>query len=464
MGIDRTERAGRTAQAGRTARTGEAGQTVGTGLSGSADQSDRADYAETVIVGGGAAGMNCALELKKAGKPYLLLSDYLGGRILNDDDLHMNYGAVFFFGNYDNMLDPEKNIIQPTTDVLPKLTDGFCHPDPDDDARQFAALSGKTLRDAPSLIRYMGFMNKEFLPRYKRFKDNCEVMEVRTALEKDPLINELYHQTADEMIKQRGFGGICDDLISMFAHACTGSRIKTLSALDYLNCVQPLTLKLPSLERVLCIKRFDFDKEGMARRLREGAGRAEFGDAGTVVAVERAVQGGAMATGARWRVTCKDGSVHECENLVMATPIDVTARLLAGIDGLPELEVRNASQLYGYILECEPRPAFERGIVHIFSDETPIIFIARRKAGQYEIFTEVEFEESRRFDRYFKPGWKVLGSKFWPKALFTNPNYVNPNNLAPGLVLAGDCNGLGMEPAAVSGVYAANKILGKTVD
>lgn len=30
--------------------------------------------------------------------------------------------------------------------------------------------------------------------------------------------------------------------------------------------------------------------------------------------------------------------------------------------------------------------------------------------------------------------------------------------------MAGDVNGLGMEPAALSGIYAANKILGKTVD
>jgi hypothetical protein len=30
--------------------------------------------------------------------------------------------------------------------------------------------------------------------------------------------------------------------------------------------------------------------------------------------------------------------------------------------------------------------------------------------------------------------------------------------------MAGDVNGLGMEPACISGIYAANKILGKTVD
>ena len=39
-----------------------------------------------------------------------------------------------------------------------------------------------------------------------------------------------------------------------------------------------------------------------------------------------------------------------------------------------------------------------------------------------------------------------------------------PQNLAPGLIMTGDVNGLGMEPAAISGIYAANKIIGKTID
>ena len=35
---------------------------------------------------------------------------------------------------------------------------------------------------------------------------------------------------------------------------------------------------------------------------------------------------------------------------------------------------------------------------------------------------------------------------------------------SPMPIMAGDHNGLGMEPAAISGIYAANKIMGATVD
>lgn len=83
--------------------------------------------------------------------------------------------------------------------------------------------------------------------------------------------------------------------------------------------------------------------------------------------------------------------------------------------------------------------------------------------GDYEIFTEVDFEEGNKFDDYFEE-WEVIGKKYWEYALYTAAHEALPQNLAPGLIMAGDVNGLGMEPAAISGIYAANKILGKTVD
>ena len=83
--------------------------------------------------------------------------------------------------------------------------------------------------------------------------------------------------------------------------------------------------------------------------------------------------------------------------------------------------------------------------------------------GGHEIFTEGDFEEGNKFDDYFEE-WEVIGKKYWEYALYTAAHEALPQNLAPGLIMAGDVNGLGMEPAAISGIYAANKILGKTAD
>ena len=409
-----------------------------------------ANDVKTIIVGAGAAGMNAALELQKAGEPYLVITDDVGGRIHNDEDLHMNYGAVFFFGSYHHMLDPEKNIIQPTVDVVPSLLQAAGN----DGGKQWAAISLKTLGDLPSLWRYMKWMRTTFLPHYESFKKDCETMQVSAALAKDPFMDKLYHQSAADMIRELNVEPIARDLVSMFAHACTGTPPQKLSALDYLNCVQPLTLKLPSMKLVMCLTRFDFDKAGMTERLGQGSGSIELDK---VTAVQQLADG--------WQVQTEGGATRSCDNLILATPADITASLLAPVQAVPAIEVRNASVLYAYLLDAKIKEHYSHHTVHIFNEKTPIIFIARRNDGRYEIFTEVDFEADGgvRMDEYFDE-WAVVGRKHWPKALFTNPNIVTDQNPAPGLILAGDQNGLGMEPAAISGVYAANKVLGKTVD
>lgn len=361
----------------------------------------------------------------------------------------MNYGAVFYFGTYKYML--ASGLLKGTVDVLPKLSMGQCH---HDDGKSYEPVSLTTVADAPSLFRYMKWMRDTFIPRYSAFKDNCCTMEVTAALELDPMIKELYTESAEHFIARMGFGPICHDLVSMFAHACTGTLIKDLTALDYLNTVQPLTMSIvdiPPLKLLFDLKRFDFDSEGVKARLASGSGEVLIGEAGKV---EKCPQG--------WAVECAEGR-FTCENLVLATPAHITPQLLASVDGLPALDIRKASQLTGYLLRGKIRDEYAAHTLHIFDDTIPIIYVAKRLDGDYEIFTEVDFEKGRKFDEYFEE-WEVIGKKYWEYALYTAAHEALPQNLAPGLIMAGDVNGLGMEPAAISGIYAANKILGKTAD
>lgn len=430
-----------------------------------------AKHVETVIAGAGCAGMNCALELQKEGREYLLVSPNIGGRVANDEGVHMNYGAVFYFGTYKHML--ASGLLKGTVDVLPKLSMGQCH---HDDGEAYQPISATTLKDLPSILSYMKWMRGEFIPRYTKFKDDCCIMEVAEALKKDALIEELYTESAEHFIKRMGFEPICRDLISMFAHACTGTRIKDLTALDYLNTVQPLTMQIPPLKLLFDLKRFDFDSVATKERLSKGAGDVLIGE---IAEVSRLDDGtwkvkASAATGEEtegridavkesgW--VAREGELIEitCDNLVMATSAHITASLLGGLSGLPELDIRKASQLTGYLLRGKIRAEYAAHTLHIFDDTIPIIYIARRLDGDYEIFTEVDFEKDRKFDEYFAE-WEVLGKKFWPYALYTAAHEALPQNLAPGLIMAGDVNGLGMEPAAISGIYAANKIMGKAV-
>jgi glycine/D-amino acid oxidase-like deaminating enzyme len=118
-------------------------------------------------------------------------------------------------------------------------------------------------------------------------------------------------------------------------------------------------------------------------------------------------------------------------------------------------KIRNASVLYAHLIRGRMKARYRNHLVHIFADDIPIIFTAKRKEGEYEVFTEKEIDLSEYFDAH-----EVVERVHWPKALFTNPNIVLDQDLGPNLYMAGDHNGLGMEPAAISGIYAANRILG----
>jgi len=117
-------------------------------------------------------------------------------------------------------------------------------------------------------------------------------------------------------------------------------------------------------------------------------------------------------------------------------------------------QIRNASVLWAYLVRGTMKPRYQKAVVHIFADGIPIIFTRKRTESEWEVFTEKEIDMAEYFDQY-----EIVESVLWPKALFTNPNIVLDQDLADNLYMAGDHNGLGMEPAAISGIYAANRII-----
>lgn len=55
---------------------------------------------ETVIIGGGIAGLACARRLHRHGRDFLLITDRLGGRMFAGDGASRNYGATYLTSDY----------------------------------------------------------------------------------------------------------------------------------------------------------------------------------------------------------------------------------------------------------------------------------------------------------------------------------------------------------------------------
>ena len=74
--------------------------------------------------------------------------------------------------------------------------------------------------------------------------------------------------------------------------------------------------------------------------------------------------------------------------------------------------------------------------------------------------TNLVFSRNRDTDlgKYFST-WEVINRADWDTALFVNGNYLLEQNFNKEITIAGDHNSCGLEPACISGIYAANRVL-----
>lgn len=379
----------------------------------------------SIIVGAGIAGMSCALKLQEAGYPYTLISDTIGGRICYRPEHHMNFGAVFYMKGYTHA----RELLTPAKAVLPSLFDLECHAEL---GRGYGVLSGRVIGAAPELLSFLRYLKCTFGTHYARFKVACETHEMSEALAHDPYMQELFDTSATDFIAQHHFEKAANAVVSQFVHACTGSSIGALNALDYLNCAMGL---------VDTAMRFTFDAEAMRDQLDRKPGSVVDQ---RVAGVERAEAG--------WRVRTEAGAAYEASKLVLATPADVTQRLLEPIIG--PYEIRQASTLHAYKVSGAIKQDYAGHRLHLFDERIPLINISARDDGAYEVFTCEPLDMGIFFDDY-----EVLWRKDWGHALFTTPSIVLDQDLGDGLYRAGDHNALGLEPAAISGIFVANRII-----
>ena len=150
-----------------------------------------------------------------------------------------------------------------------------------------------------------------------------------------------------------------------------------------------------------------------------------------------------------WMATTDDGRTFSGENLVVATPGLTTQRLL-GVE-----EIRQPTRLVSYLVKASPKPEIARANAHYYGDTFDVIAIAKRDEGLYNVFSRTQIDLGDYFEDF-----EVVKYRDWPEALFTYGDSILRQDWDDGCYIASDVNGLGVEPAAISGIYAANRILG----
>lgn len=372
---------------------------------------------KAIVIGAGSGGLSCALKLQEAGEDFLVISDTMGGRLCYSEKEQMNYGAYFIMQNYHHAAK-----LVTREDMLDRLDAGFHGPE-----GSFPLLSLHTVTRAPELLRFLRVMNG-FAAHYATFKRRCLEMPQSAALCKDKYMYDIFHMSAAEFIRKNRIETVAGEYISKFSYACTGIGMDKINALDFLNV---------SMGVLVPIHRFRFDAAGMEKKL-EGHYLS-----GKVVSIQ---SGHGTHT-----VTTEAGDVITCEYLAVATPAGVTHQLLPQIG-----EIRGACRLYAWHVNANLKKKYAKYSINLFPFDSEVVVTTRLGDGTVLIYTSRNDESllNEVCERY-----TVIGTKAWDEAMYvTGPAYIEQSQ-GNGIYIVGDHNGLGLEPTAISGIFAAGQIM-----
>ncbi len=374
------------------------------------------DETRALVVGAGMAGMSCALRLQEAGVDYRIVSDTFGGRVDYSPDEKVNFGAYFVMANYANAT----KILRRETWINP-----FACCFHQDDGAAYPTISGHTLKRGGRFAQF-GALMVRFMRHNGNYKRNCERIPQREAMALDPYIARLFRQPASEWVREHRLDSVAADYVSKFTYACTGVSLERLTALDALTVCQGLLLP---------IHRFSFDEPAMTRRLGPHLIRDR-------VDSLRTVDGRHVAT-------CASGAELAADLIVLATPAVETQRLLE----LPA--IRDTCELYVFHVKATLKPAFAAHAMNLFPFASPVVLTALQDDGSFLVYTR---EPDADLGQVCE-SWELIGSKAWRNAMYVTGSAYLEQQYGPTLYTAGDHNGLGLEPAAISGIYAANQVI-----
>lgn len=371
---------------------------------------------KTVIIGGGMAGLSCAMRLLEVQQDFLLITENIGGRILYKQDIKVNFGAYFVMKNYVNA----RQLLTTGTWISP--IDACFHLSA---TEHYAVLSSHTIRLLPELFRFYLAM-WEFSRHYESYKRLCLVMPQKAALKADAYIAEIFSMPASQFVRAKRFERAGAEYLSEFVYACTGTSMEQLTALDFLTASQGM---------VLPIYEIIFKPEMIAQKL----GEHLIYD--TIIRIESQQK--------KHTLIGKSGQAYQAEKVVIATPATITQQLL-GIK-----EIRTASQIHVFHVNARLKAEFRQHSANFLPYSSEIMMTNKQHDGTYLIYSREKDVDLYQVCEQFH----LLAAMHWEKAMYTQGIAYMEQQHEDGIYVAGDHNGLGLEPAAISGVFAANQMI-----
>lgn len=369
---------------------------------------------DTLIIGAGISGLACAHTLCKAGASFTIIAEDLGGRIRASADGAVNYGAALVSDDYDHVLPFV------TRGERVRMRDLYFHRD--GPAYPLSTLG--SLRYGSQALRLWRELRR-FRAAYRSFRHRAEHASEKEAIQSDPYLLELYHKRASDLVSELRITELCHRFLCQGLHPLVFATPADINAFLYLHFLQPLIVPMYT---------FTFDASVMSAPFADRITR------GTVSTLAK-VDGG-------YRITGTNG-VHHARQVIVATPVDVSARLL-GFD-------RRKRGVGAYVIHVRGRlrVPFQRGRSHLFHPPETVYGFLVQRDGTVVVYSR---EAAPDFDRFFET-WDVIAQVHWDPAEFTIGHELLEAKRDDGLYVIGDHNVGGLEASFITGVYAANQIL-----
>lgn len=368
----------------------------------------------TVIIGGGIAGLACAHTLQKHNENFLLITKDIGGRIATEKNGRINYGAFFVTDSYHHLLpfvSRGKRI---------KTQDMVFHKG----EQTYSALSLATI---PYISQYLRFHKvlREFQDHYSTFRKRCEKVSQKEAIEEDPYLHDLYTTQAKQLIEKHNIGPFVDKFIDPIIYAMSFTPAHQLSGFFFLLWNSEMMRNNPT--------EFYFEKEKMI---------APFKDK---IVIDTTIE--ITKENDLYHIKTEDGA-YTATHVVVATQPWIAKTLL-------KIEKQNEPiSAYMKHVSGEIKRAFRKKPMHVYHSQHDIVTLVRQGETYLVYHKQPDINLEHYFDSY-----TIIHEQAWnPAFVHTGPAVIEAKR-DQSLYLIGDHQIAGMEDAFITGIYAAHQII-----
>ena len=178
---------------------------------------------ETVIIGAGIAGLACGRRLCDRQRPFLLITENVGGRVRVSQTGNVNLGAYYVMGDYSHVnrfVDRGRRMRR--RDALRGDHNG-----------SFTRSDLPALLHLPQAVRFFRIMSR-FRRRYETFQGNCLQMSQADAIRSDRWLSDLYHEHATGFIQKHQIEDIARFYLAPLSHGTGFTSLGRLTAFTML--------------------------------------------------------------------------------------------------------------------------------------------------------------------------------------------------------------------------------------